>query len=119
MKRFIMLLLLFPSTVFAEDIAIEAVMKHPKTIELLSTKPLAKYWVEFNQMELGAECGFTGCKWRKLVSLIVTSKGANASSSTIIALVSGHKPSNTSKITVEFVELTKLTKDTTQKHSQL
>ena len=119
MKRFIMLLLLFPSTVFAEDIAIEAVMKHPKTIELLSTKPLTKYWVEFNQMELGGECGFTGCNWRKLVSIIVTSKGSNALSSTTIALVSGHKPNNINNITVEFVELIKLTKNTTQTKQQL
>lgn len=119
MKPFIMLLLLFPSTLFAEDIAIAAVKKHPKIIELLSTKPLAKHWLEFHQMDLGGECGFTGCKWRKLVSLIVTSKGGNAMSTTTIALVSGHKPNNINKITVEFVELTKINKNTIQTKQQL
>ncbi|NQZ28681.1 MAG: hypothetical protein HRT55_20465 [Colwellia sp.] len=119
MKPFIMLLMLFSCTLLAEDIAIEAVKKHPKIIELLSTKTLAKHWVEFHQMDLGGECGFTGCKWRKLVSVIVTSKGGNAISTTTIALVSGHKPNNINNITVEFVELTKLIKDTTQTKQQL
>ncbi|WP_057831403.1 hypothetical protein [Colwellia sp. TT2012] len=116
MKPFIMLLLLFSNTLFAEDIAINAVKMHPRIIEFLSNKPLSQNWVKYNQMDLGGVCGFAGCQWRKLVSLIVTSKNANASSITIIALVSGQNPSNISSTTVEFVELTKLAKNTLHKY---
>ena len=108
MKVLFVLLLLFSNTLFAEGIAIEAVKKHPRVLEFLSNKPSSQYWIKFNQMELGGECGFTGCQWRKLVSLIVTSKSSNATSITIVALVNGHTPDNNSKITVNFVELKKL-----------
>ncbi|BAJ02092.1 hypothetical protein [Shewanella violacea] len=108
MKFIIILLCLFSSTVFSEDIAIDAVKKHPKIIEFLSDKPRDQYWIDFHQMKLGGSCGFTGCQWRKLVSLVVTSKSANALSETIIALVNGEQPSHNSNIKVRFVELENL-----------
>jgi len=109
MKIFITLLFFFSNTLFAGDIAIEAVKKHPKIIEFLSTKPISKYWVDFHKMQLGGQCGFTGCQWRKLVSLIVTSKASNASSMTIIALVSGNNANVSNEVAIEFVELNRIT----------
>lgn len=107
MKYLITLLFLFSNNLLAEDIAIEAVKKNPKIIELLSNKPLSKYSVDFHMMELGGQCGFTGCQWRKLVSLIVTSKAANAPSTTILALVSGYNPNIIKEISINFVALKK------------
>ncbi|KGJ93786.1 hypothetical protein [Colwellia psychrerythraea] len=109
MKAILILLLLFSSNLFAEEIAIDVVKTHPEIIDFLSNKPATQYWIKFSQMSLGSECGFAGCQWRKLVSLVVTSKKSNAPSITTLALVSGQNSSNTDSTNVEFVELTKLT----------
>lgn len=118
MKILTLLMILFSSPVFSEDIAIEAVKNHPSIKTYLGDKALAQHQVKFNQMELGGQCGFTGCQWRKLVSVIVTSSTANASSITILALVSGRNPSNIGNISVKFVEITEDNGNVFPKNSQ-
>lgn len=109
MKAILILILLFSSELFADELAIDVVKAHPKIIDFLSKKPAAQHWIKFSQLPLGSECGFAGCQWRKLVSLVVTSKKSNAPSITILALVSGRHSNKTDNTNVEFVELTKLT----------
>lgn len=104
MKSLFLLLFLFSSTLSAEDNAIKAFKNNADVIDFLSNKSAENYWIKFQQMKLGGECGFTSCQWRKLVSLVVTSKSSNASSTTIIALVSGDS-ANKIAVNIQFVEL--------------
>ena len=112
MKLLLVLLVIFSSTLFAEDIAIEALKKNDKIKAFLANKSPDQYWVNYHHMSLGGQCGFTGCQWQKLVSLVVTKKTANAPSTTIIALVSGSQPGNNTDLVVKFVELSEVSPST-------
>ncbi len=85
-------------------IAIEFVKQNPKIKAYLKNKDLQKYSIEFNQVKLGGVCGFTGCQWRTLVSLVVTAKHANSPSTTILAIVKGRLPAGHSEPTIQFVD---------------
>ena len=89
----------------ANAIAIDAVKSNQKIIHFLADKSLTDFKITYQQLELGDICGFVGCHWRKLVSVILTSKSANAPSTTILALVEGIVPNNQNKPTVTFVTL--------------
>lgn len=63
------------------------------------------YEIIFGEVPMGGRCGFVGCEWKKLVSLVITSKQSNAPSVTILAEVSGNTPDRGAKPTVRFVDL--------------
>lgn len=89
----------------AADIAIDAVKSHEKIIHFLKDKSSNDYQVTYQQLELGGICGFVGCNWRQLVSVIITSKSSNNPSKTILVLVEGLTSTIDSKPTVSFVNL--------------
>ena len=109
MKQFILLILLLSISNHCQatttSIAIDVVKSHEKIIRFLADKPSTHFQVTYQQVELGDICGFVGCHWRKLVSVVVTSKSANTPSTTIFALVEGTIPNRESKPTVSFVTL--------------
>jgi len=109
MKQFIVLILLLSisNNCLANQIAIDAVKSHEKIIHFLADKPKTHYRITYQQLELGDICGFVGCHWRVLISVIVTSKSANAPSTTIVALVEGMIPSQKQKPKVSFITLQK------------
>jgi hypothetical protein len=84
--------------------AIEFVKQNHKIKAYLKNKNTDKYSIEFNEVKLGGVCGFTGCQWRTLVSLIVTAKLVNAPSTTILAIVKGRSPVGSSEPTIHFVD---------------
>jgi hypothetical protein len=108
MKIIFILLFLFSNTLFANDIAMETFKNNKKIKAFLADKPTDQYWINYHQMPLGGECGFTGCHWRELISLVVTAKSANAPSTTIIALIDGNEPKETSTVNIKFVKLTEI-----------
>jgi len=91
----------------ANNIAIDAVKSNPKVINFLADKSPDKYRIAFQQVELGGVCGFTGCNWRKLVSLVVTSKSSNSPTSTVLLLVEGISSPSASEPTVSFITIKK------------
>ncbi len=91
----------------ANNIAIDAVKSNPKVINFLADKSQDKYRITFQQMELGGTCGFTGCNWRKLVSVVVTSKGSNSPTNTVLLLVKGMNSTSRSEPTVSFITMKK------------
>jgi hypothetical protein len=105
MKQLIALIFLLSISNNCQAIAIDAVNSNQKIIHFLADKSLTNFKITYQQLELGDICGFVGCHWRKLVSVIVTSKSANAPSTTIVALVEGIVPNNQNKPTVTFVTL--------------
>jgi hypothetical protein len=107
MKNIIILIFLLSVsyTCKANDIAIDAVKSHAKIIHFLSDKSPNHYNVSFQQIELGGICGFVGCNWRILVSIVVTSKQSNAPSKTILALVEGMSSQPDDAPTVSFINL--------------
>ena len=100
----ITLFFMFSCASQASDNAINTVKKNEKIKQFLSDKSPKNYWIKYHEMELGGMCGIAGCNWRKLVSLVVTSKRANAPSVTIMALVQGQEPDRGSKPTIRFVD---------------
>ncbi len=88
----------------ADDIAIKAVKAEPNVIAFLANKSASEYHISFDQADLGGQCGYAGCHWRKLVTLVVTSKKANALSETIMALVEGDTPEHGRPLKVKFVD---------------
>ncbi|WP_144392423.1 hypothetical protein [Pleionea sediminis] len=104
----IILGLVFMSTEsYSKDDAIQFFKEHPKVKSYLENKPHAKYWVKYDEIELGEICGFAGCQWRKLVAMTVTSKSANAPSDTFFAIVEGPVPvAKDAEPTIRFVDLT-------------
>ncbi|MBA6230754.1 MULTISPECIES: hypothetical protein [unclassified Colwellia] len=105
MKQLIILIFLLSISNNCQAIAIDAVKSHQKIIHFLADNSLTDLKITYQQLDLGDICGFVGCHWRKLVSVIVTSKSANAPSTTIVALVEGLVPDNQNKPTVTFVTL--------------
>jgi hypothetical protein len=106
MKPFIIsiFLLSISFTLTANDTAINAVKSHKEVILFLADKSLNNYQINYEQIELGDICGYMGCQWRKIVSVIVISKGSNSPSQTILALVEGSTSMN-NKPKVSFVTL--------------
>lgn len=87
------------------DIAIDAVKSHEKIINFLANKSSDNYQVTYQPLELGGICGFVGCNWRQLVSVIITSKSSNSPSQTILLLVEGLTSSIDSKPKISFISL--------------
>lgn len=110
MKSFMVfiLLLLISYASQAKDsatIAIDAVKSHEKITNFLADKSSSDYQVTYQQVELGGVCGFVGCNWRQLVSVIITSKSSNNPSKTILLLVEGLTSSIDIKPTVSFISI--------------
>ncbi|MBA6371792.1 hypothetical protein H4J56_10175 [Colwellia sp. BRX8-4] len=101
----LMLLLSISNHCQANSIAIDAVKADEKIIRYLADKSITNFQITYQQLELGDICGFVGCQWRKLVSVVVTSRSANAPSTTIVALVEGIVPNNQEQPKVTFVTL--------------
>jgi hypothetical protein len=91
------------------DLALSAVKKHPEIQKILSNKRFKNSTVKYHQMELGGICGYVGCHWRNLVSVVVTSQSSNSPSETFIVLVEGINPNSGVDPKVTFVELKELT----------
>lgn len=87
----------------ANDIAIEAVKSNEEVILFLADKSSSNYQITFQKIELGGICGFVGCNWRNIVSIVVTSKKSNATSTTILALVEGVTTNKKIPPTVTFI----------------
>lgn len=85
--------------------AIEIVKQHPKIKQMLDKHPSEQYQISFGEVEMGGNCGFVGCTWQKLVSLVITAKRVNAPSMTILAEVTGNIPVRNSEPSVRFVDL--------------
>lgn len=90
-------------------LALNIVKNHSKVHEFLNNKKTVNSSVKYQQMELGGICGFVGCNWRQLVSVVVTSKSSNSPSETLIFLVEGVNPDRGADPKVTLVELKKLT----------
>lgn len=86
-------------------IAVDAVKSHKKIINFLADKSSNDYQITYQQVELGGVCGFVGCNWRQLVSVIITSKSSNNPSKTILLLVEGLTSSIDTKPTVSFINI--------------
>lgn len=97
--------ILFSCTSQAETDALIALKKNEKLKVFLSRKPAEKFDVVYHQMSLGGTCGFVGCSWRELVSVVVTAKVSNAPTVTIIALIEGMTPKRNDSLKIRFVEL--------------
>ena len=107
MKTFIIFIFLL-STSFslkADDIAIEAVKSNDEIILFLADKSQHDYNINFQQIELGDICGYMGCNWRKIVSVVITSKSSNSPTKTILALVKGSTRNSNEKPKVSFINL--------------
>ena len=87
------------------ELAIVSVKNHPKVQKFLADKVAEKFTIQYQQIKLGGVCGFVGCQWRRLVSVIVTSQSANKPSVTILALVEGTVPTRGAQLKVTFVEI--------------
>ena len=61
--------------------------------------------IEYGSTKLGGICGFAGCSWRELVSVVITSKTSNAPTETLLFVVEGMEPDRGAKPTVKKVEL--------------
>jgi hypothetical protein len=88
-----------------EYIAINAVKSHQQIIAFLANKSSSDFQVTYHALELGGICGFVGCNWRQLVSVIITSKNSNNPSKTILLLVEGLTSSIESKPKISFMSL--------------
>ncbi|NQZ21237.1 MAG: hypothetical protein HRT53_04205 [Colwellia sp.] len=87
------------------EIAINAVKSHEKIINFLADKSSHDFQVSYQPLKLGGICGFVGCNWRQLVSVIITSKSSNSPTKTILLLVEGITSSIDSKPKVSFISL--------------
>jgi hypothetical protein len=109
MKDFIILILLLSISKYGlastKSIAIDTVKSHKEIILFLADKPLTNYIITYQQVELGNICGVIGCQWRKIVSVIVSSKSSNSPTTTILALVEGTTPNRNNAPTVSFITL--------------
>lgn len=102
----ILLGLIMSETSRAEEIsAIDVFKQQPQVQQLLAKHPTDKNQISFDEVQMGGQCGFVGCTWNKLVSMVITSQRANAPSLTILAVVSGNTPARGAKPQVRFVEL--------------
>jgi hypothetical protein len=89
----------------ADDIAINAVKSNEQIVLFLADKPLNAYQVTYEQIELGGICGYMGCSWRKLVSVVISSKKSNSPSQTILALVESSTKTSANTPKVSFINL--------------
>jgi hypothetical protein len=105
MKIFVIFIFLLSASFIslANDIAIEAVKSNDQIILFLADKQLNTYQVTYDQIELGGICGYIGCNWRKLVSVVVISKNSNSPTQTILALVEGSSQDGNNKPKVSFI----------------
>jgi len=87
------------------ELAIKVVKNHPNVQMFITSKSSKNMTVQYHQMQLGGICGFAGCQWRHLVSVVLTAKSSNSPSTTIVALVEGIIPSRGNEPQVTFVEL--------------
>lgn len=87
---------------------ISLVKNHQQVQALIKAHPADNNEVTFTELELGGQCGIVGCTWHKLVSVVITSKRANAPSLTILAQVTGNQPARGSQPTIKFVDLTSM-----------
>ena len=88
------------------DLAINAVKQQQKIQTLLSAHDQQHYEVGYHAMPMGGHCGFVGCQWRELVSVVITAKRANSPTMTLLAEVTGQTPHRDRPPVVRFVELT-------------
>lgn len=86
--------------------AIKWVKQHPKVQQLIKQHNADEYQTTYSELSLGGQCGFVGCDWYQLVSVVITAKRANNPSMTILAKVSGQIPDRGNPPNIEFVELT-------------
>lgn len=106
-KIFIGLLMLISQESLGKNpSAIEWVKQHPKVQTLVSQHNENEYQTTYSELSLGGQCGFAGCDWYQLVSVVITAKRANNPSMTILAKVSGQTPDRGNAPKIEFVELT-------------
>ena len=107
MKAFIIYIFLLSAsfTSKADDIAIDAVKSNKEVILFLADKSLNNHKINFQKIELGNICGYMGCNWRKIVSVVAISKSSNSPSKTILALVEGSTNNTNEKPNVSFINL--------------
>jgi len=111
MKKCMIFILLLSTANFSyaadttADIAIDAVKSHKKIINFLADKSSNDFKVTYQPLKLGGICGFVGCNWRQLVSVIITSKKSNTPTKTILLLVEGITSSTDNKPKVSFISL--------------
>lgn len=91
-----------PST----SLAISTVQQQDKIKSLITQYTNDNYTISFGEVEMGGHCGFVGCEWQKLVSMVITAKRSNSPSVTYLAVVTGQTPDRGAKPTVRFVDLT-------------
>ena len=85
--------------------AISTVQQQDKIKSLITQYTNDNYTISFGEVEMGGHCGFVGCEWQKLVSMVITAKRSNAPSVTYLAVVTGQTPDRGAKPTVRFVDL--------------
>lgn len=110
----LVLLMSSPSTPAQEPqkiSAIEIFKQQDKVKALLAKHTDQQYSTTFGEVEMGSLCGFVGCQWQKLVSMVITSNRANAPSVTFLGVVEGWMPDRGVAPTVRFVELTDMSAD--------
>lgn len=84
---------------------IELIKQNSKVQQLLAKHPPDHYDTTIEQVDLGGHCGFVGCDWHKLVSIVITAKRSNRPSINLLIKVSGQTPQTEQKPKLEFVEL--------------
>ena len=85
--------------------AIAIFKQNTKVKTLLAKHSDKQYSVSFGEVDMGGSCGYVGCQWQKLVSMVITSNRANAPSVTFLAVVEGSIPDRGTQPTVRFVDL--------------
>lgn len=86
--------------------AVDIFKQQAETKTLISKYSNKDYDISFGEVEMGGHCGFVGCDWNKLVSMVITAKRANSPSLTYLAVVSGQVPDRGTPPKVRFVDLT-------------
>jgi hypothetical protein len=107
MKMFIIFIFLLSTSFIAQanNIAIDAVKSNEEIILFLADKSPNTHQIFYEQIEIGSICGFMGCHWRKIVSVVVISKSSNSPSQTILALVEDSTQDDNNKPKVSFINL--------------
>jgi hypothetical protein len=90
----------------APSTAISTVQKQDKIKSLITQYSNNNYTISFGEVDMGGHCGFVGCEWQKLVSMVITAKRSNSPSVTYLAVVTGQTPDRGAKPTIRFVDLT-------------
>ncbi|MFT4927770.1 MAG: hypothetical protein ACI8WB_003884 [Phenylobacterium sp.] len=94
------------STSEQDTAAISIFKQHQKVKALLAKHTDPQYTIHFSELQMSDRCGFVGCQWQKLVSMVITAADrANAPSVTFLGVVEGWVPDRGMAPTVRFVQL--------------